>query len=263
MGFSYENLSPAAMIAVSGQISEAVKDLITESDPRFSELYIRVENDTDTLKTSMHKSRKGERTEDIELSHNRVKHYLGIFRDSTKLAARDNEISERGRVLTNPASTAALKVLEVMKWETPLSQLSRSELIGALTTIGEVYETPELQQVLTDAGVLDKYIRLYASLAKLIALLNESAELESKKNQILCPSSAKSTLSKSLKRLCKFIEIFAEIDNADFISAADRIDEVLQKFRPLLNHHDHQEEESSECEEPHCSDHETEEGDEE
>ncbi len=275
MSFPFTKLSSTAVLTASKQILGTVEHLKIETEPRFSELLTAVESDTADLTNGINKNRKGELTEEIDVSNMRYIHDYDLFHDSAKIGARDTSIEVDGTIIPSSEAIAAEKIIEIMGVVKPMSRLTRTEQLGLFSSQKKIFETPELQQVITDAAILPKYSKLCISHTNLNNLMKESAKLEFEKNMIPCSSRAKMTLALSLNELCRFVDLFAKLKNPDYMLISGKIEELLSKYRPMVNHKQNSEEihedlaeelnevftvaeiGEEDCEEDHCIDHDT------
>lgn len=186
--------------------------------------------------------------------------YFELFYDTLEMQLKEQTIEARGRVAANPAAVGAKAVIDYIGDLKSLTTLARPALIGAFDSLRAGLDSPERQQSIADAGAGERYVKMCDSFDKLSQAMQESAQLESEQSLIPCSTAAKFELCRSIKQLYEFVHIFSELGNPDYTTPASEMDELLEKFRPMMNQKPgHQEESGDICEEPHCSDHETEE----
>lgn len=257
--FSFSKLTPNAAVAASVQLRGSVAHLLPEAEPRLTELLKSIETKTVTLQSAINKKRGGILTDQIYHTEKAFKLHFGLFCESMEMLLKEMSIEGRGRVISNPAGVAAAAIIDYMGDLKSLTTLARPAQMGAFKSLKTGLESPERQQFIADAGAADRYLKVCESFTKLETVVLESAQLESEQNLIPTSTDAKFDLVRYLRRLYDFVHTFAEIGNSDYLTPASEMDEILEKFRPMMNQkHEHGDDVDEFCEEDHCSDHETE-----
>lgn len=239
------------------QLRGTVAHLIPEAEPRLTELLAAIDSKTVTLQSAINKKRGGVLTQQVQGAEKTFKLQFGLFCEALEMIVKEMVIEAAG---TTPAGAAATAVITYMGDLKSLTTLPRPAQVGAFKTLKTGLDTPERQQFIADAGTTDRYRKVCDSFAKLEMVIQESAQLESEHNLIPTSTDAKLELARFLRKLYEFVQTFAELGNPDYLTPASEMDELLEKFRPMMNQKQgHQEESGDICEEEHCSDHETEE----
>ncbi len=237
MPFPFQELSPTAIIPAAEQIIANLVHLETVPDEaKLFELVAVTKEENATVINSLKKKRAGEFTSEIAEAVELIHEDFEIFRDTAKIRARKT-IRDRGREAVSPKALACAKTAElIQKHGSIVYNLSRPELLGQMASMLEELETSDYQEIMTAGEIMEEFSALSESYKELTSLMHKSSEKESAKNLIASPGKARDALAITLKELHRFISTFARIGNPAYISILDKIEETLEKFKPLLNH---------------------------
>ncbi len=228
MAFPFSDLPAAATITTAEQM---LAHLPTTEEgvvvAPVEKLAAHVLSEKDVVTISLTKKKSGELTGKMNSADDIYDDSFCFFRDAADLNSR-----RTSRAVMAKSSQIIADIIE--KHGRTIHNLGRAEQIGKTESMIAEFLTPENQAHLNTSGLMADFEDTRENHNSLKALMEESANLESIKGNVIAPYKAGRALSKSLRDLYDVVEINARIGEPEFITTLDLFDESLKKIRPML-----------------------------